>query len=731
MIADKLRDVMDRHEGSVSGHQLRIRCPLCGHKGCDIAAGDSGRLIANCFSPECKGKGAAILAKLGLPTTEVDPDELAEIGLVTTSPVPCASEKKRNEAYRAILRACVLRDEDKQRLVDRGFTSTWIVRAGYRSWEMSQWGDKLREVLKPEWIDVPGVFTHPGDGLPDLCFRDPKFAGILVPCRTVKGDVIALKVRLHDAADGKMRVFSSAPWGGPVGPYVPHVPTGTKPPDDGRVMLTEGELKADYVASQGGMPVVSIPGVHGVPPTLETMTLHALGAKSVLLAMDQDKAGWQGTLSLIDRLGDSYGIGYADWKGAKGIDDAIRQQSEYNVLTGEHILSTLENKSRNEKKDTVQHKAHPGVPNGRKIPVHTAADILSAEFPPVNWILPDVIPYGVTLLAGKPKAGKSFLGIDLAVSVAMGRPILAEHRVPTAGPVLYVALEDVGRNVQRRLRDLLPVGGPIPDNLDICYSECDVPRMPEGLEWLTGRLTHKQYRLVIIDTLERFREKESGGNRSYSSDTETLEEITRVIHKAGVSLVLVHHVRKNLREGADVFDGVLGSTGLTASVDTVAVLTRDRSDKIGKLDVVGREVAAVDLLLSFDNGRWVELPADSEVSGRQDPLSWLLAYLELGDPVQFQDMTKAAASVGLTKDQLIFASGKVPNLEKVSRGRAGSTWRLLLTSEQKVSRLEARIADLTSRAAGLREDGALTEAAQLTAEIADLEGKLSNLKGVS
>jgi len=41
-------------------------------------------------------------------------------------------------------------------------------------------------------------------------------------------------------------------------------------------------------------------------------------------------------------------------------------------------------------------------------------------FPPIRWIVPDVLPEGATILAGRPKLGKSWMALDMALAVARG-----------------------------------------------------------------------------------------------------------------------------------------------------------------------------------------------------------------------------------------------------------------------------------------------------------------------
>ena len=59
----------------------------------------------------------------------------------------------------------------------------------------------------------------------------------------------------------------------------------------------------------------------------------------------------------------------------------------------------------------------------------------------VTWILDGILPAGgLSLIAGKPKAGKSTFVRCLALAVAQGRPFL--NRATAKGAVLYLALEE-------------------------------------------------------------------------------------------------------------------------------------------------------------------------------------------------------------------------------------------------------------------------------------------------
>jgi RecA-family ATPase len=87
------------------------------------------------------------------------------------------------------------------------------------------------------------------------------------------------------------------------------------------------------------------------------------------------------------------------------------------------------------------------------------ADQLSARtYPPTDFLVDGLVPKGVTLLAGEPKVGKSWLALDIAASIARGVGCLGERRC-SEGDVLYLALEDTEARLHGRLSRMLGNAG--------------------------------------------------------------------------------------------------------------------------------------------------------------------------------------------------------------------------------------------------------------------------------
>ena len=152
----------------------------------------------------------------------------------------------------------------------------------------------------------------------------------------------------------------------------------------------------------------------------------------------------------------------------------------------------------------------------------------------------------VQMVAGKPKTGKSWLSLGLAVAVATGG--LALGSVPVKqGSVLYLALEDNERRLQQRLRQILQDQEVALDDL---YLETGCPRLDAGgaeaiREWVDAT---DDARMVIVDVFTKIRPERSSSDTGYESDYRALAPLKQLADETGVAVVVVHHTRKMAAE---------------------------------------------------------------------------------------------------------------------------------------------------------------------------------------
>lgn len=252
---------------------------------------------------------------------------------------------------------------------------------------------------------------------------------------------------------------------------------------------------------------------------------------------------------------------------------------------------------------------------------------MAATFPDPKWAVPGLIPEGLTLLAGPPKVGKSWLSMGLAVAVAAGGKALSTISAEQ-GPALYLALEDTGRRLQRRLSIILAGDDP-PAGLDFA-TECPT-LYAGGLDRIDSWLCkHDGARLVIIDVLQRFRGPVAQGQSAYSADYQAITQIKGLADLHQVGIIVVHHDRKGNAE--DFISEISGTYGLAGGADTIAALKRSRGELDGVLHLTGRDVEENEFALRFDPklGAWQLLGLASE-HGLPETRRKILAFVRLHD----------------------------------------------------------------------------------------------------
>lgn len=248
-------------------------------------------------------------------------------------------------------------------------------------------------------------------------------------------------------------------------------------------------------------------------------------------------------------------------------------------------------------------------PSGAEVALD-ARQIMARETAEPLWAIPGLLAEGVTLLGGKPKMGKSFLGLQLSIAVAFGENALG--CLPTRqGYVFYLGLEDTERRMKDRLALLLQ-GREAPENL--LWTGSWNPLMHGGLDDLDAWVASKPNpRLVIIDTLARVRSPGSGN--IYADDYALITPLKQLAEQHHICVLVIHHLRKGGVGSSDPMDEISGSTGLTGATDCNMVLQRVRGEMSATLFVSGRDVDEQQLTLTF-NEETVMWALDKEAGPR-------------------------------------------------------------------------------------------------------------------
>lgn len=229
-----------------------------------------------------------------------------------------------------------------------------------------------------------------------------------------------------------------------------------------------------------------------------------------------------------------------------------------------------------------------------------AEALLHKEIPPLKWAVNGFIPSGLAILAGGPKVGKSILSLNIALAVATGGCVLGKIKVEK-GSVLYLALEDTELRLQERMK----AQGFENENLSKLELTTIAPRQHEGgLNYIRWWLEeHEDARLVIIDTLEKFRKQADGRMGIYGQDYNVMSELKSLAEEFNVAFLIIHHLKKAFAD--DWINELSGSQGIAGAADTIMSLKRERNGIEGELNITGRDVEEKTYEMKIEFFNWV------------------------------------------------------------------------------------------------------------------------------
>ena len=239
---------------------------------------------------------------------------------------------------------------------------------------------------------------------------------------------------------------------------------------------------------------------------------------------------------------------------------------------------------------------------GNQLSVIDGETLLDMNLSLPKFCVKSLLPQGLSILGGAPKVGKSWMVMDLCVRIAKGEPI---WNLETAkGTALYLCLEDPYFRVQQRLGCITDDA---PANLFFANA---AGSLADDLEEQILKFVreHPDTVLVVIDTFQMVR---SSGEPSYGGDYEELQKLKRIADAQRISILLVHHLRK--QSDRDPVNKLSGTTGISGAVDAIFVLDKDeRRQNAAKLICTGRDIEYRELELRFSKDTCIwELLSDS------------------------------------------------------------------------------------------------------------------------
>lgn len=267
------------------------------------------------------------------------------------------------------------------------------------------------------------------------------------------------------------------------------------------------------------------------------------------------------------------------------------------------------------------------------VDVVDVSELQDKTLPPMKWLIDDLLPVGgVVMLSAKPKMGKSFLAIQLALTVASGGEFLGFQA--QKHEVLYIDLETSQRSMKNRI-SMMTADAPKGLYLMTPQEVFEFGNIGNGFESQVDYFleSHKGVKLVIVDTYGLIQ-----GSRPsqyvYRQEYAEISHLNSWARKKGFTLVLIHHQNKQ-DDYANPVQGISGSTGITGGLQAYYILSkRDYTDKMTKLTIGGKEIMERDIFIqpeSDTNRTWVEVEPEDRPSRRKtvsnDPVTMAIREL--------------------------------------------------------------------------------------------------------
>lgn len=297
-----------------------------------------------------------------------------------------------------------------------------------------------------------------------------------------------------------------------------------------------------------------------------------------------------------------------------------------------------------------------------KVTEISAQALYHKKFKPITWAVDGFLPSGLSVLAGGPKVGKSIFSLHTALAVALGGIAFGKIKCEP-GDVLYLSLEDTERRLQERLlASKLDIDGKMPD-LSRLTLTTRVPKQHEGgLQYISWWLDdHEDARLVIIDTLQKFRKNLTAKGSVYAEDYEAIAAIKNLADVYDVPFLIIHHLKKGISD--DWLNEISGSQGIAGAADTLFSLKRARGERNAILSRTGRDVEEKTFNMQLDDFGWLLLGEADDFTGGvtstsyEDEIVKLIQEQGSLSPMTYSELAKIPYSTASSRMKKLESNG--------------------------------------------------------------------------
>ncbi len=193
-------------------------------------------------------------------------------------------------------------------------------------------------------------------------------------------------------------------------------------------------------------------------------------------------------------------------------------------------------------------------------------ELLTKEFPPLNWVVEYLIPTnGITVISGQPSCFKTWLFLYMAKKIAIGDIVFGQFR--TAQSKILIIDEENG---ERLLHDRFVKLQTSPE-LPISVTSILGIKIENVCQTLIEYCLENDYKVVIFDSLVRIHNADENDAKKMAEVFAYLKKMT----KHGITVIVTHHHRKqNMHNKSSNSQNMRGSSDILASIDCHLAVTK-------------------------------------------------------------------------------------------------------------------------------------------------------------
>lgn len=450
-------------------------------------------------------------------------------------------------------------------------------------------------------------------------------------------------------------------------------------------VVCEGEPAADALATmENALGVVAVGTVTGASGTPSDTALNPLVDRTVYLWPDNDDPGAKHMLRIAQRI---VALGCSDARIVCWMDAPDKGDVADAVRAGVDVRALLDHAQR-------WQAAMPALASGAPRIIRLA-DVQPEQ---VRWLWPGYIPLGkLTLLAGDPGLGKSWVTLDLVARLTVGGLTPDNIHYISAGAALLLTAED---GLADTIRPRIESQGGDAERVHVLQGIPEhggserLPNLIDDVGRIEDAVVTTGASLVVIDPLNAFMGRTDG--HVDAQVRRALTPLSRMAERTGAAVLVVMHLNQSrMTPGLYRVQGSIGFVGAARSVLAVAkehgdptrrVFAPIKTNLIGEMPALAFGITVEPALVWHGqvdadiNELLAGPPVDAGGGARADAEDYLRQALADG-PVPAKQVLREASEAGIAEKTLRRAKAglgirAVKQQVEGKRGAAGWLWEL-------------------------------------------------------